>query len=52
MLFFSRFLFNTNSETLEKVILRGAKDVELSANASYDGLAETPYKKIYPGTYE
>ena len=49
----SRFIFNTNSETLETVMLRGSsKDMHLNANESYNGVAETPYTKVSPGTYE
>ena len=49
----SRFIFNTNSETLETVMLRGSsKDMHLNANESYSGVAETAYTKVSPGTYE
>ena len=49
----TRFIFNTNSETLETVMLRGSsKDMHLNANESYNGVAETPYTKVSPGTYE
>merc|ERR1719422_540484 len=47
-----RFIFNTGSETLETVVLRGSEDIELASNESYNGLAESPYKKIYPGSYD
>ena len=52
MILFCRFVFSTNSETLEKVILRGSKDIQLQANESHNNLAETPYTKVYPGAYE
>merc|ERR1719278_1130990 len=48
-----RFIFNTGSETLETVMLRGSsKDMHLNANESYSGVAETPYTKVSPGTYD
>jgi len=47
-----RVIFNTGSETLETVVLRGSEDIELASNESYNGLAESPYKKIYPGSYD
>merc|ERR1712223_1896399 len=37
-----RFIFNTGSETLETVVLRGSEEVQLQSNESYNGLAETP----------
>ena len=47
-----RFLFNTQSETLETVVLRGSKEYIISANESYNGIAETHYSKVDPGKYE
>merc|ERR1719361_1415388 len=48
-----RFVFNTNSETLETVMLRGSsEDMHLNANESYNGVAETPYTKVSPGTFD
>ena len=47
-----RFIFNTGSETLETVVLRGSEEVQLQSNESYNGLAETPYKKVAPGSYD
>merc|ERR1711894_720291 len=40
------------SETLETVVLRGSEEVQLQSNESFNGLAETPYKKVYPGSYD
>ena len=47
-----RFVFDTQTETLDTVILRGSEDIVLKANESYNGLSETPYSKVKPGTYE